>query len=1147
MSHTNPKMTMNTPMTARKRSPAVAFAFLSAALLYSGCAGGSGGGGQAGTSGDFVVLRTTPSNNGTLFLNESISIDFSNDVDINSADFNALSFAVFDLNGNQLAEPVEGTFHVTRAQGDAVSGRRLEFRPKFPLNDTYDDGGFRPGRRYIVQLVQGDHRRNVGLLDKGGKGLAQAVSFSFQTADGTTPSQLFRDTRVGGPNRLKFEVSPVDSKTGDVEINELGQVGTEIRLTFDQPLNPHSANVPFAIDLDPRTRSVNTRGRIFLEYDDPAAKEAWIPAKIDLEENSLDQSVVVIRPYGVLPTNADIRVIVEASMEDISGESNVNNAAYERIFGQFHTASSYEVRFDALVENFLDTSRINFEAAFVEPLAEIVPGAVRANFEFEGGRSQLDYEPNSQEIVLDTDFTQITPKNGQPTNVSNGVFRFRNVTIPRGVTVRGTGSNPMVWLVTQDFTVEGNLLVEGGNGQRVDTLNSANYPSGGGTGNCGGGNGGQGSPVTTDRSFFGQDGFGPGQVPNGGGGGGRINCANSGCGIGSGGGGGAFATQGDPYYKVAATAHFVQPNGVGGFGCSSRTATSLPGGRTGPLAFSDPRKDNDFWGSAVDIRRQLRITGELSQPRGGQGGGGGGDYATSCATRDPNFANDEKAGGGGAGGGVLIVKALGTIKVAQSGKISAEGGDGGGGAWAGSSNYAGGGGGGSGGMVVLMAGVKIVIETHGNTYAANDYNFAISADGGIGLLDVYGSGSGTINNKYSPNPSAANIDARPGGALGGLGIIQLMAPPGPNPTVDDKTNTLLDDNIIIFDPTQNLTLSGAEKERYLAWRGHIDSSGQGYPDDPTKPALNIGSAEGDMRPSPILMPAPFGTRSRVQSRWIDLGSSPRRMTVLGGDGQPRGVQQSGNFKLGESFGPRPEFVGVKTGVDDLSGYVKTKDDNLGGVVIDYPTVDNAAGLRVATITGNVAYRGQTVYEVALQAPSTVLAAEPNRYTNYLAELSEGSTPLGGFRILGHDGQTLFLSAESGSLDNVAANSSRTISLTVAAKFFSVFTKGVEGFPQTFQGTSSGRLPKANVRLRFAFHQNPKDSAAKRFPTTGFFADWDNATTIKELNEGGYRFVMYDILFNTQYEEDPTNFPNTEGLSPDTPRPELRYLRLPFRY
>src|SRR5690606_9420430 len=141
-----------------------------------------------------------------------------------------------------------------------------------------------------------------------------------------------------------------------------------------------------------------------------------------------------------------------------------------------------------------------------------------------------------------------------------------------------------------------------------------------------------------------------------------------------------------PYYKLAPTTFVVQPKGIGGYGCTSRTVPTLPGGAPGPVAFTDPRPDNNFWGAAVDRHRGIRITGELARPLGGQGGGGGGDLANSCALKDPNFINDEKAGGGAAGGGVLIVKALGNIIVTQTGLISADGGDGGGGAWAGASS-----------------------------------------------------------------------------------------------------------------------------------------------------------------------------------------------------------------------------------------------------------------------------------------------------------------------------------------------------------------------------------------------------------------------------------------------------------------------------
>jgi hypothetical protein len=321
--------------------------------------------------------------------------------------------------------------------------------------------------------------------------------------------------------------------------------------------------------------------------------------------------------------------------------------------------------------------------------------------------------------------------------------------------------------------------------------------------------------------------------------------------------------------------------------------------------------------------------------------------------------------------------------------------------------------------------------------------------------------------------------------------------------------------------------------------------------------VKLGDAEGDIRPAPVLMPAPFGTRSRVRSKWLDMGAVVRRMTVQGGDGNPRGVEVQPGLNIGDDFGPVPEFEAVETGDPDdpQGGYVRVVDDNLGGVLIDYPSV--VRGLKVASIKANVPFRGQSAFEVTLRAPNPQLGAQNNRYSHYAVQLVEGATPLGQFRILGHTATTLYLSSESGVLPNVTASSNRDIDLSVIEKFFDIFTNGVEGFPQTFVGRSgsqypSVRIPRANVRLRFAFHQNPGDPQAKRYPPAvasgqpKFFADWDNAAEIEKIRTGGYRYVLYDILFNTQYEWDPA-FPNTNSLSPDTPLPEVRRLVLPYRY
>ncbi|MBK9129679.1 MAG: hypothetical protein IPM13_18120, partial [Phycisphaerales bacterium] len=723
-------------LSLSSRVSALGLAFL------AGCSGGSGSPGAIrGTGGDFLVLSTDPQPDSQVFLNDPIRITFSRDVDITTANLNAVSFAVFDLNGTALQEQPRGTFALRAAPtSDGVQNQRvLEFRPAFPDNDDYSNGGFKPGRRYLMQLVRGDPRRGATLQSTLGQTLSEAYTLAFRSVDGQTPSQLFRDAGFGGPQFVKGSVTP--STNGVASLGKKGQQSVEVRIDFDQPLNPASANVPTRLDpnpakIDPRAVTAEEKGRIYLEYDDPEfGREAWIPAYVDVEVNSNEGSTVVLRPAGILPNGASIRVIADAKLEDLSGESNRGNADYQRVIFEFRTEAAREPQFDAVVENFDSAENVDIEAPFLEPIADLGVGYARASFAFEGSETEFNYRPTVREVVLNTDFADLAVR-------TRALQRLRwRVSVPQRDDPRGShgarfGTKPMVWLVTGDFIVEGELTVQGGNGARVDTLNSANFPTAGGVGGCGGGNGGRGSPLTSDTSNIGEAGFGSNQLPNGGGRGGVHSCTRSGCGRGGGGGGGSFDTAGDPHYFTefnAPTGHRVML-GKGGAMCTNNLG---PQADAGPLLFLDSRGDNNFWGVGVDLNRQLRI-GVIQVPKGGTGGGGGGDTGARCA---PNaaFISDQKGGGAGAGGGVIIVKALGRVIIRSQGRINADGGDGGGGEQAGTNGNAGGGGGGSGGMVALMSGSGIHIAAHGATYAdglptSNQnraYDFAVSADGGV--------------------------------------------------------------------------------------------------------------------------------------------------------------------------------------------------------------------------------------------------------------------------------------------------------------------------------------------------------------------------------------------------------------------------------
>lgn len=1150
-------------------------------LLALGACGGGGGAsvGEAGVGGDFTVVRTSPVNGATIFLNDPVAIDFTTPIDLDSATLNTMTFQALDQQGNPVPELVTGTFSLGRANGDLEVGRRLQFVPRFATNNDYTNGGFKAGRTYLVRLVGGSANNNQVLRDANGRALSQPITFQFSTRDGTQPAQLFRNPRSGGPGRVGMSISTA-TDMNDVPLGLFGAPPLEIRLEFDQALNPNTGNVPVAFDINPLVRDINERGRVFLEYDDPEyGLDTWIPAEVELERNDLTGSVLTLRPAGVLPNNANIRVIVEQTLEDIAGENNLANPAYDRVFGTFTTSQAYGQQWNGIAEDFTSTRDIDLAASFPESQAEVGAGYVRAGFAFEGNPTSLEYEPTANEVVLNTSFTQIVPKAGLPFTVSGGVFNFKNVTIPQGVTVRGSGPNPMVWLCSGKFTVAGTLTVSGGNGARVDTLNSANFAKAGGVGSCGGGNGGEGTPSATQRDLAGGTGRGPLQEAGTGGRGGNLACT-AGCytgsgynssGGGSGGGGGTMATQGDLNWRGTIPAgtipntlnntSFQQVMGYGGAGCSGSSAARtafLAGGEPGNLVFTDSRQDNNFWGSAIDINRNLRITGELLTPVGGGGGGGGGDTSGQfdCSLTGSNPTNDYSGGGGGGGGGVLIVKALEEIRVTASGKITANGGNGGGGEQVGACGEAGGGGGGAGGMVILMSASRIVIEAHGDPtvgangryvygspstnptathpYGGRDYNFAISADGGV--CTTGGFGAINIQGKYRPNGvdmvPGTSYDTEPLGGLGGMGIVQLMVPPGENLT--DGTNTRLDDNIQFLTPGSLNEIVGAGKRQLLAWRGFPDVTNT-FVDDAGNPT-DIGNNEGDIRPAPTLMPVPFNSKSRVRSKWIDTGSSQRRALTVA-DNQPRGLITANGAQVGPTF----EFAGIDTN-STVAGYVDY--ETLGSSVrIKYPVAVSPAPL--TSLDTEASYLGQPAYRLTLGS-STL--GDDDRYVQYEAELlNNAGSVLAGYRILSHTGNEILVEPIAGLVPTQATQ------VQVRAKFFKIVTNGSEGLGATYQEsvTNTTPIPFANVRIGFAFHQDPDPNNI----LTGRYPETSEQDFVRDLNDPGLqawiaangapRYVMWDVVFDMAYH--PTNPALSRTLTPSTPRPQIEFLRLPFRF
>ena len=104
--------------------------------------------------------------------------------------------------------------------------------------------------------------------------------------------------------------------------------------------------------------------------------------------------------------------------------------------------------------------------------------------------------------------------------------------------------------------------------------------------------------------------------------------------------------------------------------------------------------------------------------------------------------------------------------------------------------------------------------------------------------------------------------------------------------------------------------------------------------------------------------------------------------------------------------------------------------------------------------------------------------------------------------------------------------------------------------------SRSAIPISNVRIGFALHHDPKLTAG-RFPTSQqeflydfnsqAFQNWFNgldATNPNPLPGVMPRYIQWDVTFDMAYKPDSSS---PAALQADTPRPELRFLRVPFTF
>jgi hypothetical protein len=252
------------------------------------------------------------------------------------------------------------------------------------------------------------------------------------------------------------------------------------------------------------------------------------------------------------------------------------------------------------------------------------------------------------------------------------------------------------------------------------------------------------------------------------------------------------------------------------------------------------------------------------------------------------------------------------------------------------------------------------------------------------------------------------------------------------------------------------------------------------------------------------------------------------------DGLPRGLVTATGARVGPTF----EFAGTDT-ASSVAGYV---DYEVVGqsVRVRYPTPVSATAL--LEVDTEATYLGKPAYRIRL---ASAVLGEADRYTAYQAELinSAGSV-LVGYRILSHTADEMIVEPTAGLVPTQAT------AVQVRAKFFKVLTNGSEGLGPTYSEVGGVPIPIANVRIGFAFHQDPDPSNILngRYPETSvqeFVRDMnDPGLQAWIAANGAPRYIQWDVVFDMAYKPGPAVPP---ALNPSTPRPQIDFLRIPFRF
>jgi len=742
------------------------------ASLATGCSKGSGGGSDPESGArDLFIVDMDLNGLDAVPLNVPLQIEFS-------------EFVMPDTIRHDTVQIRQGPNFGIQSPGEfKVSGNIVTFFPRLPSEGDLSDAGFRAGQSYRVTVAGYPRVNHVKAYT--GRSLTRTFVGSFKAAEAASLDLFSTDNyRDFPPPRVQF-TNPPDVLPKSPWTAVGGALGVPPKQQAIQVVMSRVPLLPSTITSTNVTLTMLSRRDTVFLVPRPVEPDPKSPNKGIWVDQSFDGVTLYFMPRYPLPSESRFVFRIENRVTDLTGNHDVaDNAARAALRGAVEEASAkapidrtpeeqalinfaddHPEEFDPRtflifqtgtkpVEDLVPPFELNFDGTDKDhqglsgldqnnstaSFNDNVPGSVAGVFTAAGGDGTLgDFAPTAS-TTLNTDNATIAP---------NGVFNYRQVRIPTGVTVTITGSYPATLNSLKTALIDGVLGVSGGAGVIHDaspTQAGNSPPKYGGPGGPGSGKGGD---TTTSSQTYGTVGDSGQDGPNGGGYGGKggvsgtLNQSTTYANGGGGGGGG---------HQYAGTAVAAATNG--NTTVNSWNGAGGAGGAAGGILPSSANTSSgtDFWQMGVGA--------------GGGGAGGNGRY-TSIA----------RAGTGGGGGGALLIKSAGDIIVSSTAVIAATGGAGG----PATGQYsnagpAGAGGGGAGGTIALYANGNLDVtgarmDTSGGTGgASNAYGWpGRGGNGGGGYIQledadkvITGISSATLTPDYYTDkfdPTGSALDA----------------------------------------------------------------------------------------------------------------------------------------------------------------------------------------------------------------------------------------------------------------------------------------------------------------------------------------------------------------------------------------------------